>query len=92
MFRSYNHLQTENILLARITQLTMDPLDQTDHYDVNDILKQRIRCQLSNSGWIYWIKPITMMLTILKNRHGQPFLVWGPNYYSVSESRAGPNY
>jgi hypothetical protein len=26
MFRSYDHLQTENILLARITQLTTDPL------------------------------------------------------------------
>jgi hypothetical protein len=26
MFRSYDHLQVENILLARITQLTMDPL------------------------------------------------------------------
>jgi hypothetical protein len=27
MFRSYDHLQAENILLARITQLTTDPLD-----------------------------------------------------------------
>jgi hypothetical protein len=26
------------------------------------------------------------------SRHGQPFLVWGPNYHSVSASRAGPNY
>jgi hypothetical protein len=26
MFRSYDHLQVENILLARITQLTTDPL------------------------------------------------------------------
>jgi hypothetical protein len=26
MFRSYDHLQEENILLARITQLTTDPL------------------------------------------------------------------
>jgi hypothetical protein len=26
MFRSYNHHQAENILLARITQLTADPL------------------------------------------------------------------
>jgi hypothetical protein len=26
MFRSYDHLQAENILLARITQLTTDPL------------------------------------------------------------------
>jgi nucleoid-associated protein YejK len=26
MFRSYDHLQQENILLARITQLTTDPL------------------------------------------------------------------
>jgi hypothetical protein len=26
MFRSYDQLQAENILLARITQLTMDPL------------------------------------------------------------------
>jgi hypothetical protein len=29
MFRSYNHLQIENILLARITQLTTDPLFYT---------------------------------------------------------------
>jgi hypothetical protein len=29
MFRSYDHLQAENILLARITQLTMDPLFYT---------------------------------------------------------------
>jgi hypothetical protein len=26
MFRSYDHLQVENILLARIIQLTTDPL------------------------------------------------------------------
>jgi hypothetical protein len=26
MFRSYDYLQAENILLGRITQLTMDPL------------------------------------------------------------------
>jgi hypothetical protein len=26
MFLSYDHLQVENILLARITQLTPDPL------------------------------------------------------------------
>jgi hypothetical protein len=26
MFRSYDHLQEENILLVRITQLTTDPL------------------------------------------------------------------
>jgi hypothetical protein len=25
-------------------------------------------------------------------RHGQLFLVWGPNYHSVFEPRAGPNY
>jgi hypothetical protein len=29
MFRSYDHLQTENMLLARITQLTIDPLFNT---------------------------------------------------------------
>jgi hypothetical protein len=29
MFRSYDHLQAENILLARITQLTTDPLFYT---------------------------------------------------------------
>jgi hypothetical protein len=29
MFRSYDHLQVENILLARITQLTTDPLFYT---------------------------------------------------------------
>jgi hypothetical protein len=28
MFRSYDHLQIENILLARITRLTTDPLFQ----------------------------------------------------------------
>jgi predicted membrane protein len=26
MFRSYDHHQAENILIARVTQLTMDPL------------------------------------------------------------------
>jgi hypothetical protein len=26
------------------------------------------------------------------SRHGQPFLVCGPNYHSLPESRAGPNY
>jgi hypothetical protein len=29
MFRSYAHLQVENILLAKITQLTTDPLFYT---------------------------------------------------------------
>jgi hypothetical protein len=29
MFRSHDHLQVENILLARITQLTTDPLFYT---------------------------------------------------------------
>jgi hypothetical protein len=29
MFRSYDHNQAENILLARITQLTTDPLFYT---------------------------------------------------------------
>jgi hypothetical protein len=29
MFRSYDHLQAENILLARITRLTKDPLFYT---------------------------------------------------------------
>jgi uncharacterized membrane protein YwaF len=47
MFRSYDHHQVENILLARITQLT------TDHYNVKYTLKQRIRCQLSNSSLIF---------------------------------------
>jgi hypothetical protein len=28
MFRSYDHLQAENILLARVAQLTTDPLFQ----------------------------------------------------------------
>jgi hypothetical protein len=71
MFRSYDHYQVENILLARITQLTTDPLFYNianiiyicpeqqlyqltqlvikyNHYNVSDIIKQRIRCQLSN--------------------------------------------
>jgi Cdc6-like AAA superfamily ATPase len=51
MFRSYDHHQAENILIARVTQLTTDPLvDQPtrldikdDHYNASDIIKQRIR-------------------------------------------------
>jgi hypothetical protein len=43
IFRSYDHLQAEKILLAKITQLTTDPLQKTII-----IYKQRIRCQVSN--------------------------------------------
>jgi hypothetical protein len=34
MFRSYDHQQAENILLARITQLTKDPL----FYNITNII------------------------------------------------------
>jgi hypothetical protein len=70
MFRSYDHHQAENILLARVTQLTTDPLFynianiivivsyqptqldiKDDHYNVSNIIKQRIRCQLSNPSY-----------------------------------------
>jgi hypothetical protein len=48
MFRSYDHHQAENTLIARVTQLTTDPL----FYNItNIIVKQRIRCQLSNPSY-----------------------------------------
>jgi hypothetical protein len=62
VFRSYDHLQAENILLATITQLTTDSLVYTipniivlthlvikdDHCNVSNSIKQGICCQLSN--------------------------------------------
>jgi hypothetical protein len=38
MFRSYDHLQAEKILLASITQLTTDPLFYTIAYTAQQIM------------------------------------------------------
>jgi hypothetical protein len=48
IFRSYDYLQARNILLARITYQLTHLVINDDHYNVSDIIKQRIRCQLIN--------------------------------------------
>jgi hypothetical protein len=45
MFRQYDHLQVENVLLARITQLTTDLLFYNIANIIVIVIKQRIRCQ-----------------------------------------------
>jgi hypothetical protein len=61
MFRSYDHLLVENILFARITQLTKDPLYYTvTCFGRTTIFRQKIYHLLGLIKW-QWIRCIILL-------------------------------